>query len=303
MKLPEYVEITDVCLRDGLQNLCAFVPTDTKAQLARRLIDAGFTSIEATSFVSPKWVPQMVDATDLLKIVKPYADEKRVAVTCLVPNLKGAQLAMDAGADRLNFVISVSEAHNRNNVNRTPEESFAQLREIRRMLPADVTLCLSLATAFGCPFGEEITTEKVCRVAKEGVDAGADELILADTIGAANPWLIEIVVGAVIEIVPAARLKLHLHDTQGMALANYFAAMQLGAYRFEAAAGGLGGCPYAPGASGNAASEDLNNMLLSMGIHTGVAQEKLLEASDFISGSVHAQVNSHMWRKERGAEK
>ena len=103
--------------------------------------------------------------------------------------------------------------------------------------------------------------------------------------------------------VPAARLKLHLHDTQGMALANYFAAMQLGAYRFEAAAGGLGGCPYAPGASGNAASEDLNNMLLSMGIHTGVAQEKLLEASDFISGSVHAQVNSHMWRKERGAEK
>lgn len=300
MNTPEYVEITDVCLRDGLQNLKELVPTDRKFELAKRIVDAGVQNIEITSFVSPKWIPQMADAEMLIPEVKAYAKGKKVKLICLIPNLRGMERAVDVGVDGVTYVVSVSRKHNMNNVNRTPEASLKQISELKKIQPSNMKLCLALATSFGCPFGEEITAEKVSEAARIGIENGADEIMLADTIGSADPVMIENVVGAILKIAPADKIKLHLHDTLGMALANYVTALQMGIYRFESSVGGLGGCPYAPGASGNAATEDVNNMLLAMGIRTGIAQERLIEAVKYIDENIPSRISDHVWAKIAG---
>jgi len=301
LNIPEYVEITDVCLRDGLQNLKEIVPTDRKIELAKRIIDAGVHSIELASFVSPKWIPQMADAETLIPAVKVYAEGKNVKLICLIPNLRGMERAASAGVDGVTYVVSVSRKHNMNNVNRTPEESLEQISELKKIQPPNMKLCLALATSFGCPFGEEISAEKVSEAARIGLENGVDEIMLADTIGAADPVMIENIVGAVLKIASADKIKLHLHDTLGMALANYVTAVQMGIYRFESSAGGLGGCPYAPGASGNAATEDVNNMLLAMGIRTGISQARLIEAVKYIEENIPSCISSHVWAKIAGS--
>ncbi len=301
MHVPAYVEITDVGLRDGIQNVNDVIPTDTKAALARKIMDTGVSSMELVSFVSPKWIPQMADAAELIRKVKPWAEKRNIKMIGLVPNLKGMERAVESGLNGVTYVVSVSEKHNLNNVNRTTWESFQQMDELKSIQPTGMTFCLALATAFGCPFGEEITAEKVVNAVKVGIDNGADEIILADTIGTANPVLIEKITGAVLRIVPAGKIKLHLHDTMGMALANTVTAMQMGIYRFEASAGGLGGCPYAPGASGNSATEDLNGMLTSMGVKTGISQEKLIDAVKYIKENIPSRINSHVWSKKQGS--
>lgn len=298
---PECVELTDVCLRDGLQNLETPIPTEKKIVLAEKLIEAGFNSMELCSFVSPKWIPQMADAANVVETVKKLDKAHKVRFIALIPNLKGMERAVASGVDAVTYVISVSERHNINNVNRSCAESFAQIKELKKIQPQEMTLCLALATSFGCPYGENISPECVLNAVRTGLEFGADEIMLADTIGAANPAMIERVLEAVLKFLPPDRLKLHLHDTRGLAMANYLVAAQMGIYRFEASAGGLGGCPYAPGATGNAASEDLNCMFTEMGIKTGVNQEKLLKAVAYIDSILPGCTTSSNWKRISGA--
>ena len=246
------------------------------------LINAGFKKLEVASFVSPKWIPQMADAAELIDKIKPYAHEKGVQLLALVPNLRGVENAINAGVDGVSAVISVSETHNLKNVNRTTEESFEQLKEMLQLKPKNMLFRLSLATVFGCPFGEEITLNKIVSAVDRGVEAGVDQIVLSDTIGHANPQMVESIVSTVLKHIPPEKIVMHFHDTNGMALANIRAAMQYGLTRFEAATAGLGGCPYAPGAPGNIATEDLNNMLLSMGVETGINQNELMVAAKHI---------------------
>ena len=300
MKLPSSVKLIDVCLRDGLQNVQKLVPLERKRRMAEMLIDAGFKKLEAASFVSPRWIPQMADASELIKEIKPYAREKGVQILGLVPNLKGLENAIEAGVDGVSAVISVSELHNRKNVNRTQDESFTQLREMLHLKPEKMLFRLSLATVFGCPFGEEITLGKILSAIDRGLETGVDQIVLSDTIGSANPVMVEKIITAALKHVPAERIVLHFHDTQGLAIANILTAMQLGLTQFESSAAGLGGCPYAPGASGNAASEDLNNMMLSMGVATGIDQTRLMNAVEYISNTVPACTSSHIWDRAKG---
>lgn len=295
MNLPEKVEIVEVCPRDGFQNVKDFISTENKVEIIKKLIDTGFKRIEITSFVNPKWIPQMIDAKEVAAEVKKYSKGKNVILVALAPNKRGFQNALEAGIDEVTFVVSVSEAHNKKNVNKTVEESMAQFEEIAKD-KGGVRLKLALATALGCPFGEKIKTEKIISMAKRGLDVGADEILIADTVGLGNPLLVDKVLGEVTKHIDVNKICMHLHDTRSLALANTVAAMQHGVYKFESAAGGLGGCPFAPGASGNVATEDLANMLISMGIDININIDKLTEAVGLIKRYVNYPITSHMSR-------
>lgn len=298
MNMPKKIDITEVCPRDGFQNIKEFIPTNTKIKVVKSLIDAGFKRIEATSFVSPKWVAQMADSFEVMEAIKDYASQKGVIIVGLALNLRGIQDAIKAGVDEINYAISVSESHSIKNANKTNEQAFEQFREVIKM-KGDKKLKLGLATSFGCPFEGKVAVEKVVNFAVKGIEMGADEIMLADTIGTANPALIEDVVTKVKEEIPVDKISMHLHDTRGLALANSLTAMQNGIYKFETAAGGLGGCPFAPGASGNGATEDMLYMLDSMGIENDIIEDKLYEAIEIIKREVPTRVLSHMSMIER----
>lgn len=293
MFLPESVEITDVCPRDGFQNIKEWIPTETKIKIIKALIDAGIKTVEVTSFVSSKWIPQMADAGEVVEAIRSYAAEREVQTIALVPNRRGFDNAVQSGVDTVSFVVSVSEAHNRNNVNKTPLESIAQFREIAVDKPKALRLRLAVATSFGCPFGTVITKKMVGDIVKRGLDAGADEIILADTIGSANPRQVEETVNSVLELTGSVPVGLHFHNTRGLALANMMQAVDCGITRFESAAGGLGGCPYAPGASGNTATEDVVGMFEAMGISTGIHTEGLNKVLDIIKNEISVPMASH----------
>lgn len=298
MNMPKKIDITEVCPRDGFQNIKEFIPTNTKIKVVKSLIDAGFKRIEATSFVSPKWVAQMADSFEVMEDIKDYASQKGVIIVGLALNLRGIQDAIKAGVDEINYAISVSESHSIKNANKTNEQAFEQFREVIKM-KGDKKLKLGLATSFGCPFEGKVAVEKVVNFAVKGIEMGADEIMLADTIGTANPDLIEDVVTKVKEEIPVDKISMHLHDTRGLALANSLTAMQNGIYKFETAAGGLGGCPFAPGASGNGATEDMLYMLDSMGIENDIIEDKLYEAIEIIKREVPTRVLSHLSMIER----
>ena len=267
------VQIFDVTARDGFQNVRDWIPTEVKLAVLDKLVAAGVTHVEATSFVSPKAVPQMADAGDVVRhMVERHPD---VTFSVLAPNLRGAQNAVQAGATRINYVISVSLAHNKANINRTHEESLSDLASILEALPnLDVTL--ALATVFGCPFSGRVPTEETISLATKAASLGIRSVILADTIGVGNPRQVKSVLRAFRSALPEMNVRLHLHDTHGMGLANMVAALEEGFTVFETAAGGLGGCPFAPGAAGNTATEDAVNMLHRMGVNTGIDLERLL---------------------------
>lgn len=289
--MKQKVNIIEVCPRDGFQNLDTFIPTETKLKVIDALIAAGFEKMQITSFVHPKAIPQMSDSYEVAKTI--LDANKSLECVALIPNQHGANRALEAGIRSLSYVISASESHNKANVNRTIEESFDALKELRLNLP-EIAIKLDIATAFGCPFEGKISTQKIIEMIEKANAIGIDQVFLADTIGVASPQLMDQVLQAVKQKFSKQEFGLHLHDTRGMGLANIVIALQKGFYTFESAAGGLGGCPFAPGAAGNIATEDLVNMLNEMGYDTGIDLNKLLDAVTLIKKEVKSDLTGHL---------
>jgi hydroxymethylglutaryl-CoA lyase len=276
------VVIREVMLRDGLQNLPEFVPTPVKAGIFERLTRSGIRDVEFTSFVNPKAVPQFQDAGEFSRRVMALKPAGTVA-SALVPNLKGAQLALENGVRNLVFVMSVSESHNLNNVRRTRAESVAEAKRIwdlRESYPG-MAVKISFATVFGCPFEGKVKAETTLSFVREFYRLGFRDMSLADTVGYGNPREIQEVCGLCLREFPEVTFGIHLHNTRGLGLANSFAAYETGVRFIDGAIGGLGGCPFAPGASGNTSTEDLVFMFEEMGVKTGIDLRALLEVSAY----------------------
>lgn len=276
----EAIHITDVAPRDGLQNQAIHLGTADKLRLIELLVDAGVRSIETASFVSPKAVPQMADAGELVPQVQARFPQLRTSV--LVPNLKGLERAHAAGAQEIAVVLSASETMNRKNINmgldqacEVSEQTLAAARALGLRTRAYV------AVAFDCPFEGETPLDEVLRLSERMLAAAADEIVIADTIGSASPGQVKQRFEALRGVVPMQRLAVHLHDTRGMGVANAWAALEAGVRRFDASVGGIGGCPFAPGAAGNVATEDLVLMAERSGFSTGLSLPGLLAAVDF----------------------
>ncbi|TDR57034.1 hydroxymethylglutaryl-CoA lyase [Halomonas ventosae] len=275
--LPSHVQVTEVGPRDGLQNEPLLLPTADKAGLVRALAAAGVTQFELTSFVSPRAVPALADAAELVSAVRGIPD---LHLSALVPNLRGAERAMEAGVDSVVLFVSASATHNAKNVNCRIEDSLAAFEQVaRRLEGSGIEVRGAIATAFGCPFEGEVDVRAVGRIARHFADLGATRLSLGDTTGMATPPLVTDRVRHLHEVVPSLAPTLHFHNTRGIGLANVMQGLWLGVDRYESSIGGLGGCPFAPGASGNIASEDLVYLLDEMGIETGIDLEGLIEAS------------------------
>jgi hydroxymethylglutaryl-CoA lyase len=276
---PPRVTITEVGPRDGLQNEAVELPTEEKAALIESLLAAGLTHVEATSFVHPKWVPQLRDAEALLARLP---RRPGVVFSALVPNDRGYDRARAAGVDHVVVFLSASDSHNKANVNRTTAESLAALVPLVKRAKADgCHVAADVSTSFGCPFEGPVPAERVLDVARRLAVAGADAVALADTVGHGNPAQVRDLFEQAREVLPpAVELVAHFHDTRGLGLANALAALEAGVTHFDASIAGLGGCPYAPGAAGNVATEELVYMLESMGIETGVDLPRLLAAAD-----------------------
>ena len=294
MYLPENVDLIEVCPRDGFQNVHDLIPFEAKVAIIKKLAEAGFKKMEAVSFVSPKAIPQMADAKEVIAAVKDTLKANGVRSVALVPNARGVETAVDCGMDEVTYVISVSEQHNMANVRRTPNESLEQFKALIGEYGGRIDFRLALATALGCPFGEEIRTERIAEMVRFGVEQGCKEVLIADTVGVSNPKRTHEVMSALVKEFGPDLFVMHLHDTRGLALANALACLQLGVHKFEAAAGGLGGCPFAPGAAGNAATEDMLHMMSEMGIETGINNDILHEAVELIQANVHANIISHL---------
>lgn len=293
MNLPKKVNIVEVGPRDGFQNVKDFIETEDKIEIIKQLVDSGVKHIEVTSFVHPKWVPQMKDANEVVKAVKDYTKDKDVELIALAPNKHGALKAKEAGVHTITYVISASEAHNKANVNRTIEESFNELEDIQKEL-GDVKFRLAIATTFGCPFNEKVPIDRIIDMAKRGLRMGADKILLADTIGAASPLEVKNIISEITKHINPTHFVTHFHDTRGMGLANTLVALEENITCFESAVGGLGGCPFAPGAAGNIATEDLINMLHSMAIETDIDLDKMGKVIKLVRKKVSSPVVSHM---------
>ena len=279
----ERVEVVEVGLRDGLQILDRVLPTRDKIAWINAEHACGMRCFEVASFVPPKLMPQMADAAEVVAAAKHLPN---VSVTALVPNLKGAAAAIDAAVEAIVIPISVSEAHSLANVKRTPAQMVAQLAEIRRLRDdrdRSVLIHVGLATSFGCTIQGEVREDAVVHLAQACVDAGADRIALADTVGYANPAQVRRLFGKVRANVGDRLHAAHFHDTRGTGLANVVAALDEGIRSFDASLGGLGGCPHAPGASGNIATEDLVFMLEAMGFNTGINLARLIDTQRRLS--------------------
>ena len=282
MTLPSHVRIVEVGPRDGLQNEKGDVPTAVKLELIERLADAGLPAVEATAFVSPKWIPQMADHAEVLERIR---KKPGVAYPVLTPNLKGFEAARAAGATEVAVFGAASEAFSRRNINCSVAESLERFRPVADAArAAGVRLRGYVSCVLGCPYEGEVAPAKVAAVAGALADMGCYEVSLGDTIGVGTPGKTRAMLEAVARRVPVARLAGHYHDTYGQALANIYASLEAGVACFDASIAGLGGCPYAAGASGNVATEDVVYMLRGLGIETGVDLERLVDIGQWISG-------------------
>ena len=293
-RLPERVRSVEVGPRDGLQNEAAFVPTADKIAFVNRLSDAGHTMIEVTAFVSPKWVPQMADAAEVCAGI---TRRPGVRYTALVPNLQGLARAREARIDEVAIFPAASETFSKRNINQTIDEAFAHAKQVCDEARAtSLPVRAYLSTSFGCPFEGAVAPARVAELTARLIDLGAYEVSVSDTIGIAHPAQVADVLGHVMRRVPAEKLALHFHDTRGTALVNVYAGLEAGVSVFDASAGGLGGCPYAPGATGNLATEDLLYLLDGLGIATGVRLEGVAAASRAIEPLVGHLLPSRMFR-------
>ena len=291
---PARVTVVEVGPRDGLQNESARIETADKVSFVDALSAAGLPVVEVSAFVSPKWVPQMADASEVFAGI---TRRPGVRYSALVPNLAGLERAHAAGVQEVGIFAASSESFSRKNINQSIDESLATYRTVcARALDLGLRVRGYVSTAFGCPFEGAVDPPRVAEVAAALIDMGAFEVAVSDTIGIAHPGQVPVVVGAVARRVALENIALHFHDTRGTALANVVVALDLGIATFDASAGGLGGCPYAPGATGNLATEDLIYMLDGLGIETGVSLERLVEASRFIESRLDHPLPSRYYR-------
>jgi hydroxymethylglutaryl-CoA lyase len=297
MARPSRVTVVEVGPRDGLQNEGVRIATADKVAFVDRLSAAGCPVVEVSAFVSPKWVPQMADASEVFAAI---ARRRGTRYTALVPNLAGLDRALAAGVDEVAIFAAASETFSRRNINQSIEESLAAYAKVcAQASTAGLRVRGYLSCCFGCPFEGPVAPTQVAQVAGRLRDLGVYEVAVSDTIGIAHPGQVPGVLEAVARRVPLAEVALHFHDTRGTALANVLAGLDAGVTTFDSAAGGLGGCPYAPGAAGNLATEDLLYALHGLGIETGIALDGVLAASTFIEGRLDHPLPSRYVKAEQ----
>lgn len=298
MKWPEVITIKEVGPRDGLQNEKEVISTENKIAWIDQLSQTGLDYIEMTSFVNPKWIPALADAYEVATGIKRQAG---VTYAALVPNERGLERALQADVDEISVFMSASETHNKKNINKTIDETFPVLKAVvEKSLEANKTVRGYVSVAFGCPYEGHIDVDSVIRVSDKLFEMGIRELSIGDTIGVANPKQVQDVLATLIKRFPVERLAMHFHDTRGTAMANILASLDMGITTFDSSLGGLGGCPYAPGASGNLATDDLLYMLDGMGIQTGINKDKLMEAAQFIQNKLGRPLASHQLQTLEG---
>ena len=297
--LPPDVTLYEVGPRDGLQNESRMIPTSDKIALVDALSETGLRAIEVTSFVNPKWIPQLADAVEVASRIKRKQD---VVYSALVPNRQGLDSALKAGMREIAVFLSASETHNKKNINKTIAATLDAFREtIPPALERGLRVRAYVSTVYGCPYEGPVDPGKaveLCRVLRA---LGCYQISLGDTIGVANPRQVRDVLSRVLAETPAQDVAVHFHDTRGTALANILVAVEMGITTVDAALGGLGGCPYAPGASGNVATEDVIYMLEGMGVHTGVDLDRLIDCARLASSLVGHEMPSKYYRAAMGA--
>lgn len=282
--MPKRVKIVEVGPRDGLQNEKDFVPNEVKIDLINRLSNAGFQNVEAAAFVSPKWVPQMAGSQEVMAGI---TRRPGTIYSVLVPNLQGYELAREAHADEVVIFGAASEAFSQKNINCSIADSIARFEPVAKVALADgVRLRGSISCSFGCPYQGEVSIDAVVDVVKRMKDLGCVEIDIADTIGVGTPKRIHQVFEAVAKVMPLQHVSGHFHDTYGQSLANIYAALEVGVQIFHSSVAGLGGCPYAKGATGNVATEDVLYLMQGLGIETGIDFEQVVQAGDFISKAI-----------------
>ncbi|WP_017796465.1 hydroxymethylglutaryl-CoA lyase [Oceanobacillus kimchii] len=282
--LPSYVQLKEVGPRDGLQNEKTWITTEDKVNWINMLSTSGIKEIEYSSFVNPKMIPALSDAREVGKRIIRNPD---VTYSALVPNLKGLEYALEAGIDGASVFMSASETHNQKNINKTIQDTYPVLdKVIVEAKQAGKHVTGYISTVFDCPYEGKIAPEEVLMVCEKLIDSGVDDLSLGDTIGTAVPTQVEQLLELLLQHYPKEKLILHFHDTRGMAIANIMTAMHYGIYRFDSTIGGLGGCPYAPGAAGNVATNDVLYLLEGLGINTGIDEKKLQESGVFIQNKL-----------------
>jgi hydroxymethylglutaryl-CoA lyase len=291
---PQRVKLVEVGPRDGLQNERTPLDADTKVEFIDRLSESGLKVIEATSFVSPKWVPQLADADEVMARITRKAD---VSYPVLVPNIKGMERALAAGVEEVAVFTAASETFSQKNTNCSIDESIERFRPVvARAKEAAVRVRGYISCVLGCPYEGAVDRHRVAGVAKQLYDLGCYEVSLGDTIGIGTPLQARDMVGQAARDVPLEHLAVHFHDTRGQALANILACLEIGVSVVDASVGGLGGCPYAKGATGNVATEDVLYMLHGMGIETGVDLDKLMDAGHFINAKLGRETQSRVAR-------
>ena len=298
--MKQRIYINDVAVRDGFQIEREFIPTQTKVALIDELSRTGLTKIEVTSFVSPKAIPNMRDAEQVLSLIDRVPD---VIYTVLVPNLRGVERAMQCNVDEINLFCSASESHNRANVNRTIAQTLQGFADVMQALSgSDIKVNGSISTSLGCPFEGNVPQENVFKLVDQFLELGFDGVTIADTTGMANPKQVRELMTAIVKRCPDADLTLHFHNTRGMGLANVLAGLEAGIVRYDASLGGLGGCPFAPGATGNICTEDLVHMLEAMDYDTGVNLDRLIKIARGISTIVGHEVPGQVLKAGKSTE-
>jgi hydroxymethylglutaryl-CoA lyase len=290
MALPHQVKILEVAPRDGLQNEKGFVPTAVKIELVERLAAAGFQNVEAASFVSPKWVPQMADGAEVMRGIERRAG---TIYSVLVPNMKGFEAALAAGADEIVIFGAASEAFSQANINCSIDESLARFAPVAEAAhAAGLRLRGAISCALGCPFQGDVPVASVVNVARQFAAMGCHEIDVADTIGVGTAGRVRDVMAAVTAIVDPARISGHFHDTYGQAIANIVAAMEAGIGIFHSSVSGLGGCPYAKGATGNVATEEVLFLMQGLGVETGVDLDAVVDTGQWIAAHLGRKSDS-----------